>query len=150
MNEVEFLADLQTKVLWMGTPVEFGRDGLTVDKKVPVVQMGHKGTAKPAAQFQYVVLNEGVTDAEDPMFNETVYAVNPVELPVNDALNAVAYLEAQKAAGVFSAYDYESGRSDLGYFFAKVWEDNGDGTESEHKIRVSYDANGNPSHVKVI
>lgn len=155
MNEQQFLADLQTKVLYMGTPVLLDNSdaGASVlNKKVPIVELGLKGTAKPLRMYQYTVINAGVEPAEglSALEVENAYAVNPIELPVGDALLAVQYLEAQKALGTWTAYEYESGRSDLGHFFAKVWVENQDGTESQKTVRVSYNAEGNPSHAEVI
>lgn len=153
MTEAEFLADLQTKVLKMGTPTTLN-GAETVDgvlpKKVVIVEMGLKGTAKPPRTYQYTVINPGVEGDPNPFLNEQAYPVNPIELPVGDALNAVGYLEAQKAAGSWVAYEYLEGRSDLGHFFAKVWVSNGDGTESEKRMKVSYDAEGNPSHAEIV
>lgn len=153
MTEQEFLADLQTKVLWMGTPVPL--DGAVVvdgviSKKVPIVELGLRGTATSPRQYTYTVINVGVSGEANPMMNESAYATSAIDLPVGDALNAVQYLETRKAAGDWSAYEYESGRPDLGHFFAKVWVSTGAATETEKRIRVSYDAQGNPSHSEVV
>jgi len=185
MTEQEFLADLQTKVLFMGAPMLMDNANPTdavLNKKVPIVELGLRGTAKALRMHQYTVVNAGkvagpqfyeadVLDetgavlhaAGDPILDangdqvvlsaleaENAYPVSPIELPVGDALLAVQYLETQKQLGTWTAYEYESGRSDLGHFFAKVWVANQDGTESEKRIRVAYDAAGNPSHAEVV
>lgn len=185
MTEAEFLADLQTKVLYMGGVSMLDNanpSASTLHKKVDIVELGLRGTAKPMRSYQYTVVNAGkvagpqfyeadvrdengniVHAAGDPILDsdgnqvtlsafeaENAYPAQPIDLPVGDALLAVQYLESLKANGTVNAYEYESGRSDLGHFFAKVWVENQDGTESEQRIRVSYDAQGNPSHKVVV
>ena len=151
MTEQEFLADLATKVLYMGEPQPFN-DQDNVNMTVSIVEMGQRGTVKPPRNFHYVVLNRGVAAGPDvdPLFAENAYATQPIELPVTDALKAVEYLEAQQAAGSWNHYEYESGRADLGFFIAKVWVDNGDGTLSEKRVIVSYDDQGTPTHKELV
>lgn len=166
MTELEFLQDLQTKVLWMSEAMPTNSTDNT-NMWLNIVELGPRGTAK-STKFPYIVLNRGVVagpqfdengdailDAEgnqvvlDSMFAETVYPLRQIDLPVGDALTAVEYLESRKGLD-WNSYEYIDGRSDLGWFKARVWVENQDGTESEKVIRVSYNDEGAPTHKVVV
>jgi hypothetical protein len=117
--------------------------GIASEYKLGTVQMAPRGTRK-VQNIHMVVTDEGEA-------NESATLVgSPIDLPVGDTLTAIVYLEQRKAAGDWAWYEYESGRSDLGWFTIRAGVTNQDGTESEKRYRVFTDSEGNADHAEIV
>jgi len=146
MTESEFLLDLAGKCIHVQTPENQGNPiGSFVLRKIHLIEQATLDTVSTLTTKNYFVENLGLTDPP-----EKVHPLFTVRFTPDDADKLKQYLDQGVIDGTWTAYEYESGRSDLGHFFAKVWVANADGTESEKRIRVAYDAAGNPSHAEVV
>lgn len=148
MNRAELLTDLQSKCIWVGTMERVANSPLFPNPETwtaPVIEIGPGGTYQPMRAFRFTVLN-----LDQP--EETVLIHQQVLTPAQETFTAVAYLEAQKAAGTWSHYvedDEGPKRPDLGFFAIKAWVPVAGGL-TEKRFLISRDSNGNPIHNEIV
>jgi len=148
MTKTELLADLQAKCVWVGDMERMANSSLyplPESWTVPVIEIGPGGTYQNMRAFRFTVLDEGQP-------TESVLIHQQVLTPVADTFTAVAYLEAQKAAGTWAHYvedDAGPKRPDLGFFTIKAWVAVSGGL-TEKRFMVSRDSNGDPVHTEIV
>ena len=87
MTEAEFLADLRTKVYWMGKTADNPRSNAgsaagIEEKQVQISEVGLKGTAKQVSWLPYTVYNRGVV-AGPQTYAEDVFETDEEGVPVD-------------------------------------------------------------------